>query len=480
MSAGSPAAGNQWLRLIPLRVTPPRSARSAARSHPGIDTRLVFAYAALMKALHLTALTVALPTLLFMNDADAQPAGYNYDEAKVPAYTLPDPLLAADGSKITTAAQWQKSRRAETLKLFEQEVYGRQLGKLKETKFEVNSVERGVLGGKAVRKQITLHLLGEDKEPKLHVLMYLPAAATKPVPVFVGYNFDGNHAVNADPGIELSTNWLREANAPGIKDHRATEEGRGREASRWAVDKILERGYGVVTAYYGDIEPDHAEGWKDGLRAKIKTDAAGKTLPLEEWSAISAWAWGLSRVMDYLETDDNVNTNQVAVMGHSRLGKTALWAGATDERFAITISNESGCGGAALSRRIFGETVKRINTSFPHWFCANYKKYNDNEAACPVDQHQLIALLAPRPVYVASAAEDLWADPNGEFLGAKHAEPVYALFGKRGLGAETQPPVNTPVGDSIGYHVRTGKHDVTEYDWEQYLNFADRHFGRKR
>ena len=433
-----------------------------------------------MKALRLTALTVALPTLLFMNNADAQPAGYNYDEAKVPVYTLPDPLVANNGAKVATAGQWQASRRAEVMKLFEEHVYGRRPGKLKETKFEVNSVERGVFGGKAVRKQITLHLLGEDQEPKLHVLMYLPVATTKPVPVFVGYNFDGNHAVDADPGIDISTNWMREANAPGIKDHRATEEGRGREASRWQAELIVGRGYGLVTAYYGDVEPDHAEGWKDGLRAKVKTDAAGQPLALDEWSAISAWAWGLSRIMDYLETDDNVNTNQVAVIGHSRLGKTALWAGATDERFAITISNDSGCGGAALSRRIFGETVKRINTSFPHWFCANYKKYDDNEAACPVDQHELIALMAPRPVYVASAAEDLWADPLGEFLAAKHAEPVYKLFGKGGLGAETQPPVNQPIGDFIGYHVRTGKHDVTAYDWEQYLDFADRHFGRRR
>jgi len=433
-----------------------------------------------MKALRLTALTVALPTLLLMNDAAAQPAGFNYDEANVPPYTLPDPLVANDGSKVTTAEQWKTSRRAEVLKLFEQHVYGRRPGKLAETKFEVKSVERGVLGGKAVRKQITLHLLGVTQPEKLHVLMYLPADATTPVPVFVGYNFNGNHTIHADPGIDLATGWMHEANGPGVENHRATEAGRGTSASRWAVDDILGRGYGLVTAYYGDLEPDHAEGWKTGIRAKLDADQHGRPLALGDWSAISAWAWGLSRIMDYLETDDDVNTNQVAVMGHSRLGKTSLWAGATDERFAITISNNSGCGGAALSRRAFGETVTRINTSFPHWFCQQHKAYNDNEAACPVDQHELIALMAPRPVYVASAAEDLWADPRGEFLGAKHAEPVFALFGKGGLGVDAQPVVNTPVGDFIGYHVRTGKHDVTAYDWEQYLNFADRHFGRKR
>ena len=236
------------------------------------------------------------------------------------------------------------------------------------------------------------------------------------------------------------------------------------------MDKILAHGYGVATIYYCDIEPDFDGAMPLGVRALYPQPGA------DGWAAIAAWAWGLSRAMDYLETDKQVDARHVAVMGHSRLGKTALWAGAEDTRFAMVIANDSGEGGGSLSRREFGEQPRHLNRNFPHWFDGNYKKYSDREADLPFDQHELIALIAPRPVYIATAAEDLHADPKGEFLAMVAAGPVYRLLGKKDLGTEDWPAIHQPLMRDLGYHHRAGQHDVTAYDWEQYLAFADLHW----
>ena len=259
-----------------------------------------------------------------------------------------------------------------------------------------------------------------------------------------------------------------------IVNHRATEGTRGVSAAAWDVETVVARGYATATVYYGDLCEDQVPGMTKDVAAMFGTGGAEERGP-DAWGAIGIWAWGLSRALDYLESDPDIDAGRVAVHGHSRLGKAALWAGAQDERFALVISNNSGCGGAALSMRAYGETVGRINGAFPHWFAKRFRSYNERESALPVDQHELIALVAPRPVYVASAEDDRWADPRGEFLATKHAEPVYALFGKNGLGVAEMPAVNQPVlGDGLAYHVRTGGHAITPYDWGRYLDFADR------
>ena len=399
----------------------------------------------------------------------------NYFEEKVPEYTLPDPLTMVDGTRVTDTQTWKSQRRAEILDLFRTHVYGRApIDKPAGMSFEVFDLDREALGGSAVRKQVSVYFTGEKEGPKMDILLFLPKNAEKPVPAFILLNFGGNHTIHSDPAIKLSGSWMRPGQ--GIENHRASETSRGKSSSRFPIEQILRRGYGLATIYYGDIDPDFHDGFKNGVHPAFDIGRAS-----DAWGSIGAWAWGLSRAMDYFETDADIDQGRIAVLGHSRLGKTALWAGAQDQRFAIVISNNSGCGGAALSRRAYGETVKRINTSFPHWFCENFKRFNDREEELPVDQHMLIALMAPRPVYVASADEDLWADPYGEFLSCKHAEPVYALLGEKGLSIKRMPDLNQPAKEgAIGYHVRSGRHALTEYDWQQYMDFADMHFERKR
>lgn len=385
---------------------------------------------------------------------------FNYDESKVGRYQLPEILQQANGKKVTSKAAWESGRRQEVLQLFREHVYGALPGAPAGMHYSTLTVDSAALGGRAIARQIRIFFGPGNQAPFMDMLLYVPRNATGPVPVFTGLNFKANHSVNADTTIAITRSWMSKPSS------------RAEQASRWEAEKMVEKGYALATAYYGDLEPDHAEGWKTGIRTTLQESLQ---TPASSWGAIGAWAWGLCRMADYLQTDPAIKRNGIIVTGHSRLGKAALWAAANDQRFAMVVSNNSGEGGAALSRRWFGETVERINTSFPHWFVAKYKTYNGRPDGMPTDQHMLLALMAPRPLYVASATEDLWADPKGEFLAAQYASSVYGLYGFRGLTSVTMPGPDSPVGEIVHYHLRTGKHDITWYDWEQYVQLADRY-----
>lgn len=428
-----------------------------------------------------------------VNGAEPQPlklwgVDSNIDESLVPDYTLPDPLIKPDGTRISDAAQWE-AYRPQLVDLMARDMYGllpevlRKSGNHpKFVTFSVQEESSEAFSGKAIRRQVAV----EFRDPETNqirqsasLLLYIPQNATKPRPAFVGLNFKGNHTVCDDPAILI----------PEYADKRSAPA-RGAGAERWPIERILDAGFAVATMYYGqivfdrDITPDSYGPPIEGLFSIYSPYNEKSPRPADGWGFISAWAYGLSRILDYLETDADIDATRVAVVGHSRLGKTALWAGAMDTRFALIISNDSGCGGAALNYREFGERVLLHNTVRPYWFCLNWKQYGNAVETMPFDSHTLLALLAPRPVYVASATKDPFADPRGEFLALVHAQGVYDLYGLKGLvdsaipltsKADSQialPVPNQSVGVHQRYHIREGKHDITSFDWEQYLKFA--------
>jgi hypothetical protein len=401
---------------------------------------------------------------------------FNHSEEKIPAYTEPPILKLNDGQVVTTATQWIARRRPEVLRQLQTQMFGvnpDQQIHLTIQHIEVNPI---ALGGLATREQITLGLSGKPSGPALHVLLYLPNAIRGKVPVFLGLNDAGNQSVSKDAGIDLNQIWV-----PSLENRhilvpvRADDSNRGTRSSQWPIEAILSRGYGFATIYDGDLEPDFDGGQRYGFHAAPALSEASVP-PAERWGAIGVWAWGLSKALDYLVTNSRVDATQVAVIGHSRFGKAALWAGAQDQRFGMVISNESGKGGAALMKRDYGETVANLTTRFSYWFCPRFQSYAGDPQTLPFDSPFILSLVAPRPLYIASADGEFIVDPKGEFLAGVAVEPVYRLFDKNGLNLMQMPGLDQPIGGQIGYHIRPGKHDMTTYDWDQYLTFADQHF----
>jgi pimeloyl-ACP methyl ester carboxylesterase len=368
---------------------------------------------------------------------------FNYYEEKVLSYSLPDPLTAADGSKVTKPEQWKKVRRTEILELFRENVFGRVPSTKYEKSFKVVNVDRKAIDGTATLKQIDVTITVSGKSLVIHLTLFTPNSAKKASPVFL--LIDNRGPANTDPLRKVKSEF-------------------------WPVEEAIARGYGMAVFNYADIDPDNFDDFQNGIHALMDITPR----PPDAWGSIAAWAWGASRCLDYLVTDKDVAGNKVAVVGHSRGGKTALWAGAEDTRFAMVVSNESGCGGAAIARRRFGETVGRINTAFPHWFCSNYKKYSNNEGAMPVDMHMLLSLVAPRALYVDCASDDLWGDPRGSYLSLAQAVPVFNLLGTKSDIPEAMPSLNKQViSGKVAFHIRDGVHNMLLKDWNWFMDFAD-------
>lgn len=367
----------------------------------------------------------------------------NYYEGKVPLYTLPDALTALDGRKVTTTRLWTKVRRNEILELFRENVYGRVPNTPYTKNYKVINEDKNAMGGAATLKQVDITIATDKGSLVIHLTLFVPNNVPKPVPVYLLINNRG--PANTDPT-------------------------RKEKSEFWPAEEVIARGYAISVFSNADVDPDNFDGFNNGIHGLLDQEQRQD----DAWGTIAAWAWGASRCMDYFETDKDINKKKVAVVGHSRGGKTALWAGAEDERFSLVISNESGCSGAALARRKFGETVERINTGLPHWFCTNYKKYNNNEDALPVDQHMLLDLIAPRALYVACASDDLWGDPRGSYLALYHSLSVFNLLGTVSVLPETMPPLNKQVkSGKVGFHIREGAHNMLVKDWNWFMDFSD-------
>jgi len=393
--------------------------------------------------------------------------------ASAPAADFPDPLAMTDGTKVTSKEDWLEKRKPELKELFEKHMYGKYPNVRAKISAKVLHEDEKAFGGAGTLREVELSV-GIEKCPPIYLLMAFPNERPKAgCPVFVGMNFTGNHTLTDDAKVRIPTAWMYD-NGPGVKKNRATEEGRGKAAKTWPLEQIVKAGYAVATFYSGDVEPDIKD-TREGMRPSILPYPPG-TMPADFTSRIMLWAWGIHRAVDYVVTQPEFNAKRIAAVGHSRLGKTVLLATAFDERIAVAFPHQAGCGGTAPSRTADpkAESVKRINASFPHWFGASFKEFNDDPSKLPFDQHSLLALCAPRPVLYTNATEDQWANPKGQFEMMKLATPVYKLLGVEGMGEAEFPAVGKVVDSRLGYWIRDGKHEMNAEDWKVFLAFADK------
>jgi hypothetical protein len=383
----------------------------------------------------------------------------------VGAYTLSDPLKLTNGKAVKNAKAWYTKRRPEIVEMFETQQYGRDPGRPAGERFDVTDNGTPALNGKAIREQVTISFSEDQSWPKIHLLIYLPAAQQKPVPMFFTINFGAVQNVVDDPGITPEDVWDPKTNT------RIPVPG-GRGFGRINVEPFLDAGFGVATYYYGDVDPDYLSGFTNGIRARYLKPGQTERAP-DDWGSIAAWAWGMSRVQDYFETDKRIDAKRVAVHGISRLGKTVMWAGAHDQRFAAVIASCSGEGGAALSSRNYGETIAHLTapSRYPYQFAANYAKYGGFPDTAPMDAHFLVALIAPRPLLLQTGSTDQWSDPKGEFLAAVAAGPVYKLLGKDGLNTDVWPAAGQPILHDLSYYMHEGGHGMVPSDWDIYIRF---------
>jgi hypothetical protein len=385
---------------------------------------------------------------------------------------LPDPLTMLDGRKVATWNQWLKQRRPELKALFQHYMYG-WFAQAAKVRGEVTYTDPQFFEGQATLKLVTLSFRGVAT-PQIHLMLVTPNHRVGPAPVFLGMNFTGNHSLVADTHVPLTTSWMRD-NGAGVVQHHAIEAGRGKAIQSWSLETTIRRGYAVGTYYLGDVEPDTTNA-AGGIRESLRNRPGAP----DDWGTLAAWAWGLQRVVDYVETDRAIDKKHIALVGHSRLGKAAMLAGAFDERVALVVPLQAGTCGTAPSRGTVGESVDRLNHAFPHWMCGEFKTFGACTDRLPFDQHCLVAMCAPRLVLFGQAVEDVWANPPGAFDMLKGADKVYRLAGVEGISEQTMPETNKLVGGNLGYFIRPGKHSMTALDWGYFLDFADRHWGKPK